>query len=720
MKKKYISKNKLKKYANGVELIQPDYSSATGMAAKNSSIDSTVSGLAAMSPQGGRYAGLGASLGTTAQGLIGTRSDGSPKVGGSAVGSGLKYAGIGAALGSNLGPAGAAIGAGVGAAGGAVLGATQAREIQEQMKLAKKTADFQNYQNQNFSAKDTEQIGYAKKGLDMTKKSMYKCKQKYPGGTDSLKTPSAKFSQGELDQLNGLKSNPQLYKQAFQGAIGYTPKYTNPTYGSREWDYENNSMNSSLNTFNQRDMSKAPVNFDSYYQNMNQTNISNNMNFQDKNTKLTKFVNDNSGGGKYPNGTSAISLQPQEKEALRKLPPNSPEYRQAVWNMMGYEAKPYPSGSQGYKDQEKMFASATNWVNQGFRPYSEVKNGKEVKGYQSVYKSGTKQVEIEGDEIVMSKNGNKFQMKGDFKGGPSHAEGGIDIEATEGDVIFPKNKRGQVIEAIEDGNHSKLESIRKTLPKDKPKAAAGTYMSGKGISNPFSSDVTKQLAIPKSATANNFNPVAGNTGSGMNIGNFASTAGELAPIAYNLAKGLFDKTTKTNRRSYTPQNYNYQDQSQGLRNETNSLYNQDKQLIRNASGGNAGTYLANAGMASANKFKRLQGINNGENTRRNDINNANVDLNNNAQQTNINLNNQYDQMDLQNQAKKQEFVSTGLGQISQYSQQKQKDKNASNMQNKVLGSIQSGNYKINPETFAIEKRKDGVQSVKTKYKYKRK
>lgn len=78
----------------------------------------------------------------------------------------------------------------------------------------------------------------------------------------------------------------------------------------------------------------------------------------------------------------------------------------------------------------------------------------------------TKPIEVEGDEVIASKSGSKFKMKADFKGGPSHEEGGIPITAVKGDVIFPANKRTEVVTAFKNNDHSKLEDIRQDLPED--------------------------------------------------------------------------------------------------------------------------------------------------------------------------------------------------------------------------------------------------------------
>jgi hypothetical protein len=80
--------------------------------------------------------------------------------------------------------------------------------------------------------------------------------------------------------------------------------------------------------------------------------------------------------------------------------------------------------------------------------------------------ANSKLIEVEKDELIFSKNGNQFQLKADFTGGKSHKEGGEPYVAKEGDVIFPGNKRKEVMSAYNSGDHARLESMRMKLPKD--------------------------------------------------------------------------------------------------------------------------------------------------------------------------------------------------------------------------------------------------------------
>lgn len=79
---------------------------------------------------------------------------------------------------------------------------------------------------------------------------------------------------------------------------------------------------------------------------------------------------------------------------------------------------------------------------------------------------GTKQIEVEKDEIVLRKNGKAFKRVADFKGGKSHMEGGEDYTAQDGDIIFPGKMRNVVNAALRTRNWRRLESMRQQLPAD--------------------------------------------------------------------------------------------------------------------------------------------------------------------------------------------------------------------------------------------------------------
>ncbi len=838
-------KKKLKKYNSGVTYISPEYNTESQQVKTGkykgaaSSITNMGAGLAGVAGEGLTNSALQPTYNNSEKGVS------SGKL---ASGQALKYGAMGATAGSAFGPIGTLVGFGVGAIGGGIAGTLQAKNINATAANNKRVNDFMKKQN-SYSAQEIDQIGYAKKGLDMTKKKGLK---KFPGGTSSVAKPDPnlpRFTAAENEQLIPLRGTPQ-YKQAMHNAMGYVPKYPNPVAGSKNAMYEDSVYNQRVKTFNSRDLTKQPANFGNAMQNFDANTQTNNLNYTAQNAKLDSFVANQ--GGVLPNNLSIPNVPGQMPNSMKKVPPyaggtkaikgagklpsesqiqmtpaersslppvGTPEHRQAIWDLLGYAPKTYPAGSQGYANQEKHFNSALSLINDGYRPtvspsgnkgYSKmyedgtkkVKTTPPKSGFvqklrptefnllpgeiqnvvvpnqqifqnqqggmvrsssapllppplyhptpiippnslslpnskftraRGVYNKGSKKIEVEGDEIHLAKKGSKFVVKNDFKDGPTHAEGGIEIVAQEGDIITPANKRGQVVEALQEGNHKKLESIRKSLPKDKPayKMKKGgtvkkdTRDKSEPVSatpkdfKPFSSGYTQtglkkinsvKTGNPKASTSSNFDA--------SRIGEVAGTLGEIAPIAYNIGQGLFGKVQKTNRRNVTPSNFQYQDNSQPLRNEINSLYNQDKQTIRNASGGNAGTYLANTGMASANKFKRLQEVNNTEAARKVQTQNANTELQNNAQSMNVQLNNQYDEMDLGNSARKGDFLATGLGQASQFAQNRVLQGNLKNRDEMILNNLETPNYKVGKD-YKIQKKKNGTSGVKAKYKMKK-
>jgi hypothetical protein len=87
-----------------------------------------------------------------------------------------------------------------------------------------------------------------------------------------------------------------------------------------------------------------------------------------------------------------------------------------------------------------------------------------AKGLKDV--SNAKQIEVEKNEIVLRKTGNSFKKVADFKGGKSHAQGGEDYVASEGDIIIPGKKRLAVDKALRTRDWKHIESIRQSLPVD--------------------------------------------------------------------------------------------------------------------------------------------------------------------------------------------------------------------------------------------------------------
>lgn len=83
-------------------------------------------------------------------------------------------------------------------------------------------------------------------------------------------------------------------------------------------------------------------------------------------------------------------------------------------------------------------------------------------------------VEVEDKETIFRRdklNPNLIKLVGDMKGGNTHAEGGEDVVLKQGDIIFPKNKRG-ILDFVLDNGYvdprkiNEFEQAVNTLPED--------------------------------------------------------------------------------------------------------------------------------------------------------------------------------------------------------------------------------------------------------------
>ena len=367
----------------------------------------------------------------------------------------------------------------------------------------------------------------------------------------------------------------------------------------------------------------------------------------------------------------------------------------------------------------------------------------------------TKLVEVERDELVFSKTpSGKFILKADFRGGKPHHKGGEDYVAQAGDSIFPGKQREEVMEAYNNGNHYKLESMRLKLPKDTNKeneAALGLDLTGAGrgylertpelpnILNFGSSSASNPSYTGVNQSGGYFNPLS-QSSSGVGIGNpmnlglggassnatpkpsfFSNlikptglgSVAQLAPTIYDLGKGLFEKPVETTKRYLNPQLMKYARDNSGM-NEALQAKEQEKRQIRNYSGGNAGVYLSNVG-AAENRYKNaVNDINNREYLRENQINNLNTQTLNQAQQGNIGLAGQYDQLDLQNKAGKQNFLRTGLEGLSKYGLTQEQMKNQKDRDNLLLGTLSTQDFYFDPETKSYKFKSDQTSVPKKK------
>jgi hypothetical protein len=465
----------------------------------------------------------------------------------------------------------------------------------------------------------------------------------------------------------------------------------------------------------------------------------------------------------YPGGTQGIKLSLEEKKHLNALRLSDPEaYKKAMQERMGYNPTSAPSGSNAHTTananwnnsvavnnatytpnryvatpQADQMASSTV-VQNAVVPTTPVNNVKlntytdntqtkqnnftsimntqegidKSAAFETQYKNGTKSIEVEKDELIFKKKGNRYILKADFKGGDTHAQGGEDYVATEGDVIFPGKDRKKVLNAYRKGDTSSLESMRMKLPKDAPKAEDGldfySYDNsyGYGVPAPYAG-VTNNEPISLSATNHktiyqndpSFDPISTGLGTAsksnrtmtpVNTGltengtldsmetntpksgngmKGLSTAVELAPVIYNTVRAV-TKPVKTERNYYKPNKYQYTDISAPARRASQEAFNVDKYNVNQTRGarGQIQSYLQ---QASNNKYKRLSDIGNFEGGRKMDVYNKNTEQGNQAQLTNLGLRNQYNEQDAQNKARRNDFGATAATQVSSFAQNRQ-------------------------------------------------
>jgi hypothetical protein len=379
----------------------------------------------------------------------------------------------------------------------------------------------------------------------------------------------------------------------------------------------------------------------------------------------------------------------------------------------------------------------------------ELKEFKKLKKYEtSKLKSGTRMIETEGREPIFSpkKSDGSRDLLYYNPNAPTHKEGGVKALVTktnkfkvngllnipEGSAIVTANKgkNKEAINAYKKGDVSKLEKVIKQMPSDKSNKKAGGTSNLLDPSNKYNpyGKLDPNQSNPSDKWGNvatqdldfsNSNQVTSTTNTnntGSKLNNYLLEGVQAAPSLYNLGRGLYDKPYKTNRRYINNQSYQYQDLSAPSKRAANEAYLMDSQNIRNATGGAGATYLANQNLASANRFKNLSDINNQQAELRMNINNTNTDLRNQQNSANLNLANQYDDMDLQNRARKNDFIGSGLTGLSDLAYHKQRDANMVNADNIRLQTLQSNNYRYDPNKGYMFKSKKGIKNIKTKKK----
>lgn len=351
-----------------------------------------------------------------------------------------------------------------------------------------------------------------------------------------------------------------------------------------------------------------------------------------------------------------------------------------------------------------------------------------------------KVIEIEGKEtpeIHTDKTMTKIKTLGDNP----HSKGGTKTIAEEGDVVFntqnSKSKYNKILGLIEKkANGSKeanieLEKERQKLPIDKSYKNKdgnngvddGTDYSfkGRGIDNDDTSynkgyDPAKDIGA---SARNAFEKTPRSKGSSLgrkenssNLGNTLLEGAKGLPTAYNLVRGV-SKPVKTQRNFYNPEQNKFVDTYDPLRKDIKDSYTTDVNNIRNVSGGSASTFLANKALATTNRNRNMQNLENDIYRQKQDIANQNVSIRNQAKATNLELTNQYNTQDLQNRAARNEFLAAGLEGASGLASSKLRENNIKAREDQYLGTLGSiYGKKYDKNTGEITTNKKGNKAIK--------
>lgn len=299
----------------------------------------------------------------------------------------------------------------------------------------------------------------------------------------------------------------------------------------------------------------------------------------------------------------------------------------------------------------------------------------------SAEETPTKPINLEGYEVTfrVSPSG-KYILVKDYKGGRPHKSGGETIDAEEGLVIFPKEKREEALEAYKNNDNLHLETMRLALPEDKaPKPEVKKYASGtSGIAtikskpdlsisemnylDPYRAPLEQIYESPY-ASQNNFLGTAANVAQGI-VG--------LGPSLYNIGRSLFSKPEKVTRREYKPEEYEaYYDINPQIR-DLYDTRNSRVSAARNYSGGNVGAVLSNINQANVDTGKALSDLRTQKFNIESGIRRGNIDNRNQAQLQNIGLQNQYDDLDARNREARMAGLAEGLTGTSAYGQSRQR------------------------------------------------
>lgn len=278
-------------------------------------------------------------------------------------------------------------------------------------------------------------------------------------------------------------------------------------------------------------------------------------------------------------------------------------------------------------------------------------------------------VEVERNEMLFRKINGKFKLVADFKNGATHEAGGIDIEAQEGDVIIPGNKRGDILKILgKNGVITKegepaFESIRLQLPKEGEEAQLGL-------------NIDPNTAI--------------------------STVSRLIPAVSNISLGS-QRPQRTTRRFVSPEEAEFVDISQEALNLANTAFTEDVENITRFSGGQAGTLLSNVGAATARRNRARSNIAATTAQRAQQVENFNVRQRNIADRINTNLALGFDIQDLQNEAAINRFLQEGLTQVSDIGQQLARERGLASRDERMQSNFDILERILGSEDFSFER-----------------
>ncbi|WP_428743153.1 hypothetical protein [Tenacibaculum sp.] len=169
---------------------------------------------------------------------------------------------------------------------------------------------------------------------------------------------------------------------------------------------------------------------------------------------------------------------------------------------------------------------------------------------------------------------------------------------------------------------------------------------------------------------------------------------DYAPAIGNIAKGILSRPEKVNRRFITPETMQYRDMSEGIRRQSDTQADIDRENASRFSGGSSQVARAGKSAAGAANIRRQQDINTSEVMRAGQIEAGNIDARNRAQQANIDLANQYDAMDAQNKAAIDAYFDQGLHDFGRISTQKSIDKKLDKMQDLSLNMMDTSQFGV--------------------------